>query len=638
MVSAGGRLNAQMAFDTLTLDQLEVFGIRNDITSPVKKTMMDTLVIRNMNNLDLGELLSAYSPVFIKSYGPGNLATASFRGTGASHTQVLWNGFSINSPMLGQVDFSQVPNSFFDQVALYYGGASLEQNSGALGGSVLLMNDYRQSGLNIEQTAGSFGTFRTFAGFKTGHKKFGSDTRLVFKTSRNDFPYYNNAILPPREMRQVNGNYTNTAFTQQFIYQINPSNCLKLSTWNQWDFREVPTAMTNVDRREGHEEYQKDFFSRNIAEWTRQKDKSKLEVRGAYFYEDFNYYLKTTSTKATTGNVDLVDSKNRSNGIFGKAAYSYAFSGTFLISAGLDAGFDRISSNNYGKQEERNSLSIYSDFEKKFKDRLILNLLIRARMVDGKLLPPMPLFGINYRLLKTRQLAIRANVSRNYHIPTLNDLYWNPGGNTALLPEDAIETEAGVNYLFRKPDFYLRTDVSVYASWIKDWIQWVPSEYVYWEPRNIANVFARGLEFSAHFTGNLGKFGYQVSAGYAFTKTTDESEMAKVNGHAGRQMIYVPLNSANGNFYFTYKNYYLSWGLYFTGKRNTALGDDVSGSDSLPGYMLNNIGAGKIWERQKTNFEIRVQINNLFNVNYQAVLWRAMPGRNYELSFKFHFK
>jgi hypothetical protein len=42
--------------------------------------------------------------------------------------------------MLGQVDLSQIPSSFFDEVELHYVGGSLWRTSGTLGGTVGLNN------------------------------------------------------------------------------------------------------------------------------------------------------------------------------------------------------------------------------------------------------------------------------------------------------------------------------------------------------------------------------------------------------------------------------------------------------------------------------------------------------------------
>ena len=87
----------------------------------MKETEIDTSVLRGKIHLSLSELLSENTSVFIKDHGRGALATASFRGTAASHTRVTWNGININSPMAGMVDFSLIPVWIIDGLDLKHG-------------------------------------------------------------------------------------------------------------------------------------------------------------------------------------------------------------------------------------------------------------------------------------------------------------------------------------------------------------------------------------------------------------------------------------------------------------------------------------------------------------------------------------
>jgi hypothetical protein len=36
--------------------------------------------------------------------------------------------------------------------------------------------------------------------------------------------------------------------------------------------------------------------------------------------------------------------------------------------------------------------------------------------------------------------------------------------------------------------------------------------------------------------------------------------------------------------------------------------------------------------------EARFKVNNLMNVEYQAIQWRAMPGRNFEINIQLKLK
>jgi iron complex outermembrane receptor protein len=138
--------------------------------------------------------------------------------------------------------------------------------------------------------------------------------------------------------------------------------------------------------------------------------------------------------------------------------------------------------------------------------------------------------------------------------------------------------------------------------------------------------------------GKSGRFAYRVFAEYAFTRTTNESDNAKEIGSDGQQLIYIPEHTANGFLYGSAYGFYLSWSLNYVGERSTTLNPQDIYSGTLPDYFLNDVSIGKHWALRNTGLELRFRVNNIFNVDYQAILWRAMPGRNYEINLKFNIK
>ncbi|HEY9115135.1 MAG TPA: TonB-dependent receptor, partial [Bacteroidales bacterium] len=223
----------------------------------------------------------------------------------------------------------------------------------------------------------------------------------------------------------------------------------------------------------------------------------------------------------------------------------------------------------------------------------------------------------------------------NYNLPSLNDLYWYPGGNENLKAENGVEVEGGLNYSKVFNNYILSAGMTAYYSWINDWIQWTPSDYRYWTPENITDVNARGLEASLNFSGNIGKLNYKLLSGYSYTRTTVESPLAKTEGFAGTQLIYIPVQSANTLLYGSFKGYFTSWGLNYIGQRTTTMDAEKNYTNTLPAYTLNNFSIGKAVSFQKFGMELRFKINNVFNTVYQAIQWRPMPGRNYEIFITF---
>ena len=78
------------------------------------KIEIDTLLKESLQHSTLSEYIKGASPIFLRESGSGMTSTISMRGTQASHTNVYWNGFSINSQTMGQVDFNLIPIFFIE--------------------------------------------------------------------------------------------------------------------------------------------------------------------------------------------------------------------------------------------------------------------------------------------------------------------------------------------------------------------------------------------------------------------------------------------------------------------------------------------------------------------------------------------
>ena len=160
----------------------------------ITRTELDSSALRENVIHSMADVLAQNTSIFIKSYGRGTLATASFRGTAPSHTQVQWNGMAVNSPMLGMVDFSLIPSYFIDNATVYHGAGSVGVTGGGLGGAITLQTEApKQRGFNLNfiQGISSFDTYDEFLHLTYGTDQFQTSTRFCFVTSDNDFKYRN---------------------------------------------------------------------------------------------------------------------------------------------------------------------------------------------------------------------------------------------------------------------------------------------------------------------------------------------------------------------------------------------------------------------------------------------------------------
>jgi iron complex outermembrane receptor protein len=384
--------------------------------------------------------------------------------------------------------------------------------------------------------------------------------------------------------------------------------------------------MSKAEASENVKEYEDDLFSRNTLTWVYQGNKSVLAVKTAFFYENYEYHQELHNNTQTDS---LINSQNKTKGIFARINYTTSFNHGFSISTGLNYDYDWVNSNNYNSIKTRNAFGAFAKMEKDFIERIKLSVLARTQFTDEDFLPIMPLMGINIKLLQNHDLYIRSSISRNYHLPTLNDLYWNPGGNDNLKPEDGYEVEAGLNYILSSGEkLILKTDLTFYATKVNNWIQWVDAGTTFWTPQNINKVFSRGFEYSFHLKGAAGKLDYLIYGQYAFTRTTNISQAAVERGSDDQQLIYIPEHAANVYLNAGLHGFSFDWHIHYVGDQNTI-------GAQLPDFMLHDLSLGKAFKFGKSSLNIRMKANNILNTPYQSVSNRAMPGRNYELLIKY---
>ena len=620
------------AQDTITLKTVEVTAERNraEAIKPLVMRKLDTIVLKAKSTATLSDLLIQHSPVFIKTYGPGGVSTASFRGTTASHTLVLWNGFQLNAPTLGQVDFSTIPVFLVDDISLNWGSGT-SSNSGGLGGSVNIDNSNHFGDgflLDVKRTFGSFKTFGSYYTVGYFGKKVSVRVKSYRNSSENDFEYYNNGVFPAQRMKQRNADFVDYGVMPEISFMLKNS-IITASSWNQWNDRNLPPIMTNVSNT-SFEEWTKDNFSRNFVSFKTFWATGNLQLKSAAFLENQRYFLEVRNPD-TYDLVRSVNSINKALVLHQIANLEQQLYKTWKLKAKLQWDNERVESNNYQGEKRRNQVSAYAAINGEPFRLATLNLTARYDWTDGKPMGLFPTATFSYQLPFFKPLSFTLGYSHNYRNPSLNDLYWYPGGNPDLLPENGRTLDLAIKYNLQKGPFKLDFRTGGYLSKVQNWIQWVPSFYRYWVPENVALVFARGVENHIDASFVKGDWTVNLSGNYVFTVTTNESETAVAQGINGKQLIYIPRHHGNLFLNTRWKTWNVSYTMEMTGRRSTSYAD-VESFPLLP-YTLHHIALGK----QFKQFRIELRCNNVTNRDYQNVIWRAMPGRSFELMVNYHF-
>jgi vitamin B12 transporter len=615
---------AQELPDTVHLAKATVTGTRaKEFASGIKVQMVDSATLARYSSATLGDLLRNETPIFIKSYGQGSLATTSFRGGSAGQTAILWNGFNIGSAMNGQLDLSLVPMQVADRVSVQYGGTSALWGSGAMGGTVLLDNVAAFSrGLDVDAGAsiGSFGDQRQDAGIAYSTARWASSIKFFNASARNDFSYANTEVRGAPRQNQRNADLQQFGLLAENYFRINDRQHINLRIWYQNSERGIPPTLV----QENSTARQQDETWRMTTEWQRTGETVQWNVRAGYFDEQLDWFAFSNAPGEFSHSQNLIT----------EAEMKLKLKPGHAINAGINNTFAQAISAGYPDRPQQDRIALFASYQLNSKDGNSRNTFsARQEWMAGKAVPFTVSLGSDYDLSKT--LTAKANVSKVYRVPTFNDLYWNPGGNPALLPESGYSGDIGLAAKWKpvRSKMVLSGEFTAFGRNVDNWIIWLPGP-AYWSPKNIANVWSRGLEARGEVRTRVGNVDLKLGVMTSYVLSTSEEAKVANDASVGKQLIYVPIYSGHADVAIVYKRISATYAMHYTGYRYTSTDnreflEPFTMADASLSYAMRG---GKSWR-----MEWLAQAFNLFDENYQAVQNRPMPMRNYQLGVRVLF-
>jgi vitamin B12 transporter len=574
----------------------------------------DSLQTSRFQSGTLTDLLGQNGLLFLKSYGGGNLSTTTIRGASASQTPVMWNGINLQSPTNGNVDLSLMPAILCDYVSIQNGGGSAGWGSGAIGGVIQTGNvvefgkGYR---IHYVGLTGSYGQFEN--GLKLGYsnERISANIRAYHQTAENNFTFRNfTANGFPQDTT------TNSDFLQEGIYgeiaarSKTREHYFSARAWYQHSDRGIPPTMFEAVSTTR----QKDEFFRAMAQWKIFKEKFSFEVKSALFTEFMDFYPGYNQPVSLTHALSLVN----------EADLIWRLNKKVSTTFGINNTWSKADVTQYVPVTKQNRASLFAAINFQAAKNMLLVLNLRDEEVEGKITPLVGSFGAEWS--KYKFITLRTSVSRNYRIPTFNDLYWVPGGNPGLKPEDSWNEDLSADVHFGKKEIKVSYIVTVYNRNTENWILWQPGPG-YWSPVNLLSVWSRGIEHRLKVSWEHNKLNITFLGGYDYVRATNEKSKSANDVSLGKQLMYLPANHLYGMLQFTCRNFYVAYNHQYNDLRFTA----TDHSTYLPGFDVASITAGQRLNRKNSYCDIFFRVNNLFGKEYQAIAWRPMPGRNYQL-------
>jgi iron complex outermembrane receptor protein len=564
----------------------------------VKTAVLADSVV-NYTNASLTDLLQFNSLIYFKENGYGMVSSPAFRGTSAQQTAVVWNGININSQLNGQTDFNTILPENYGVVTIRSGGGSVQYGSGAVGGSIHLSDELNFNQAAKQRVSLAYGSYNSRKGSFTsaaGNEKWTYGFGVNYMASDNDYPYLGT------DLKNENGEFVNTNINAHLAYFISKNQLLKLyhnTFLGDRNFSGTLTAPSNSNY--------KDTNTRTLLEWNHFDATQAGKFSLAYLTEEYNYYANRDTQAFTYGNTKHV-----------LARYDHK---VYLKTISINGIIEYNSILGEGtsiEDVERNLFSATLLVSQRVNEQLEYGISFRKEFVNDYQSPFIVALDGKYAVSPNYSTTLHG--SKNYRVPTFNDLYWTgagAAGNKELVPESSLQLDWGhiLNYKsarFALNGYYIRA---------KDMIQWRPNGTV-WTPVNIADVenYGAELEFTFRFKYNNHIFNWSNGLAYTLAKNKD----------TGNQLLYVPKEKITAGLSHNFKK----WGSFFQFLYNGKAFSTTDNTAFVAAHMISNLGVERSFSvSQKVEVDLLFRVNNLFNSNYQNVAYRPMPNRNFQIQF-----
>ncbi len=595
---------------------------------PSSATVLTSADLLATNGSSLESALEGVPGLFLKSYGgPGAVSTTSMRGMGAEHTLVLVDGQRYNNVRDGQVDLGIMMLQNVDRIEVLRGGFSSVYGADAIGGiiNIITRRTDGKPDVRVGLGAGSYG----MSGFQIGtdFNLFGVGMQMAAKreAGRGDYAFGFNDGLTTDILRRQNSDYALNQVQLLAGAPLSHDLTLRVSSMYDWSERGAPGAVLTSASSTRARLRDNGLLNQATVEWT--IEPALLARFLSSFHAQRREYFDPSATAANENNLAVYIDRTVSF----TPHLRYVLNSSVSLNAGAEYSNSSVSSSEV-LSSRRNQAGVFvsSDHVIEFPRSLFYQVNIYPSIrydhfsdFSGTVNPKL---GINLGLWQTAGLRLKASYGKSFRAPTFDDLYWKSGGNPALKPERSLSFDAGMA-LSTVLVGSLDLEVNYFDIRTNDRIVWSPGKDGLWSPKNLQDVRSSGIELIAGW--RLLDDRLVLKGSYSNFETRKVSSASADDQTLEKQLPYIPNEIAGLSCTATVGRVRLSVYHIFTGFRFVTETND-------PRYVLASYGktdANVSVRLAEEPFvaDLRFEVSNLFNSNYELFPNYPMPLRSFAL-------
>ena len=602
------------AADTLlVLPEITVTATRTPhahAVAPARVTVLDREDVVASGSRNVAELLAGRSTGFIRFYGQGGLATLSLRGAAPSQTLLLIDGQRMSDPQTGQIDLSLLPSILLDDVEIVHGAGSALYGSDGMAGVVNLRTLPMESASSfaVRVGAGAFGERYAGGRVSQGIGRWRTGLAVEASAANGDFS------VPRAIARRPNARRDGADRSQGSLYatarRSGDRHHLAVSAWMAGADRGLPGPVTTPNVGERQWDRQVRLWASDSFEW----QGSQIRIGGGTHAASLRYLNPQLE----------IDDTGTSTGYFAEGTLTTIGPGYSLTTGGsADVHRARHPSRRTAAVSHAALFSAGSVGMRGLTAYPALRIDGYAAPSTGTKVALSPKLGLAAAVPAIASGRFKASIGRTFRAPTMNERYWQPGGNPDLRPERGWHADAGVTYARGR----ILIELSTFLSSVQDEIRWLRTPAGHYAPSNLLRTRSLGAELSTGFSASIGRRRH-VNGGLVLTWTRATDRSDPENASFGQQLRYVPVVQAKANASFHAGPASLDLDGRYVGRRYVT----TDGTESIDPYLIADVQLRLRRQIAGASMTFATALENVLNTRYAVIQYYPMPPRHLRFS------
>ncbi|PKL85043.1 MAG: hypothetical protein CVV22_09890 [Ignavibacteriae bacterium HGW-Ignavibacteriae-1] len=580
--------------------------------------------INKIMPMQISEILNFTPGIKIRDYGGlGGIKTISMRGSMASQTVIMLDGIKLNSSQNGMIDLNVIPVALIDRILTTSGGMSAMHGSNAMGGVIDFGSNYNMQSTKIITNFGSFGERLVSLSGGTNLSGLNISAFGEYRTTNGDYSLNINQYGKKYNYHRENADYSCYSFGLISGFSLDSSSHLRFSSITNIADKGVPGAVLqgSIESLTARSD---EFYSISSLSYSKLFSESLLFTSSLSYKYSENHFIDSKYVPLDySGNTNFYanDLTFSGNLRLKKKYLDLNFSTELFHSQLVGDMLDKT----LGGQVDRSgfSLGLTSEFLQ-ISDYLRVVAASRLDMFSDNSSALSPFLGV-ILMPFNGVIEIPINISYNLRVPSFNELYYLNYGNSDLKPERSTSVNLGVRTYLSE---HLNIQSNVFYINTSDMILSVPKSPVQWSAQNVGKVDSYGFELDLN--GIL--FDNLLSYSFAYTRMNVIDKQPETPNY-DKLLPYFPQESFGLTMFVTYSDFVL--GNTFNYSSFAYSLRDNNHSSIIDNYLIYDVSLTKKFNFEQYSFQLRLDVKNLFDTEFEIIKNYPMPGRIFRASLQF---